>query len=257
VCGSDQIWNPALFAQGTFDPAFFLQFGPEDVRRCSYAASFGGYQPNAAESDTIRKYLRRFQHVSVREVGGQTLLKRVLGREVELVLDPTLLIDNYNDWLCPVPQAGEYVLHYALQNSVEIQHASKTVASYYNKPIWSFGGPILPWKAVGWRQAERGPAGWLSLINGATAIVTNSFHGLVFGLLFHKRVVVVPLAGESSKRNERMFHLCDLLGVRDTVISGDVRSALSKEISWDSVAARLVEHRQSSIVFLRSALPSA
>ena len=255
VCGSDQIWNPTLLAGNRYDPAYFLQFGPDPVARISYAASFGGHRPDASQSEQLRKYLHRFTHISVREPVGQAFFKQILGREVALTLDPTLLPDNYNELLPNSAGGSQHVLLYALQHSPEIRNTAKEVAAYINKPLLCCGGPLLPWKRTGIRKTEEGPLKWLARINEASVIVTNSYHGMIFGLLLRKRVVVVPLQGGLSAANERLSHLCEMLGVRKQVISADTRRSLAMEMDWDAFDSRLAEQREASLAFLRSALP--
>ncbi len=93
----------------------------------------------------------------------------------------------------PVP--GVMACFYSLQNSSETRPVAREVAAFYGLPIWSAGGPLLPWKVLGRRIETRGPLQWINLINGAAAVVTNSFHGLVFSLLLKKRVVLTLLTG--------------------------------------------------------------
>jgi hypothetical protein len=254
VCGSDQIWNPKLLAGHRFDPAYFLQFSPASVRRISYAASFGGFQPSAEEEALLRTYLSGFNAISVREPGAQTMLAKILGRPVALTLDPTLLPDNYAELLEPAADTGRYILLYSLQNSDEIRQAARAVAKYYGLPIWSAGGPLLPWKILGRRIETRSPLHWINLINGAAAVVTNSFHGLVFSLLLKKRVILSPLVGLAGARNDRMRHLCAILGVTPEVMPENVAEGIRKEIDWELMTRNLSEYRASSIEFLSFAL---
>jgi len=95
---------------------------------------------------------------------------------------------------------------------------------------------------------------WLDMINGAAAVVTNSFHAVVFGLLLRKRVIFVPLMGALKVRNERILHLLDLLGIADLIIADSHSNVLQKEIPWDSVNARMAEYRADSLEFLRTAI---
>ena len=255
VCGSDQIWNPRLLSRNQFDPAYFLQFGPATVPRISYAASFGGHQPDKAQTEQLRTYLSRFNHISIREPDGQACLKRILGREVGLTLDPTLLLDDYNELITTSNGGGQHILLYALQYSPEIQTAARLTAAYMDKPLWSCGGPFLPWKRAGKRKIEEGPLKWLDRINEASVVVTNSYHGMIFSLMLRKRVIVVPLQGGLNATNVRLFHLCDTLGLREQIMPSDIRSSLSKEMEWDAFDSRLAEQRAASLAFLRSALP--
>ena len=255
VCGSDQIWNPALLARRQYDPAYFLQFGAESTPRISYAASFGGHQPDEVLTDQLRKYLSQFNHISVRELEGQACLKKILGREIGLTLDPTLLPDNYHELITPSTGSGEHVLIYALQHSPEIHAVARETAAYMNKPLWSCGGSLLPWKRAGKRQTEEGPLKWLERINEASVVVTNSYHGMIFSLLLRKRVIVVPLQGSLNAANVRLFHLCDTLGIREQVMPVNLRGSLAQEMDWNTFDSNLAEQRAASLAFLRSALP--
>lgn len=254
VCGSDQIWNPALLAGRCFDPVYFLQFGDPETMRISYAASLGGHRPSSEEEETLRRYLSKYSAISVREPAAREILSRILGRKIEVTLDPTLLIDDYSEIIAPPEDDSRYVLHYALQNNEGIRRVTREVAAHYGLPIKSSGGPLFPWKSVGKRIEVRDPQQWLGLFANADAVVTNSFHGLVFSLLLRKRVFFPPLAGAIAARNERILHLCESLGVSEEVIASDISAVIKKEINWDNVALKLAEYRASSMEFLRSAL---
>ena len=88
LVGSDQVWLPSQIA-GDF---FTLNFVPDDVKRVSYASSFGVSFTEPSQEDKARKFLARINHLSVREKSGQEIIKRLTGREAELVCDPTLLL---------------------------------------------------------------------------------------------------------------------------------------------------------------------
>ena len=256
VCGSDQIWNPALLAGRCFDPVYFLQYGSPDALRISYAASFGGHRLSAEEEETLRRYLSKFTAISVREPAAAEVLSQILRRKVEVTLDPTLLIDDYGEIIIPPEDDSRYVLHYALQNNEGIRRVTRQVAAHYGLPIKSSGGPLLPWKSVGKRVEVRDPQQWLGLFANADAVVTNSFHGLVFSLLLKKRVYFPPLSDGLAARNERLLHLCNALGVSEQVVVKNVSETIRRDINWDNVARRLKEHRSSSLEFLRSSLHS-
>jgi len=130
------------------------------------------------------------------------------------------------------------------------------VAAYFNKPLCSYGGPLLPWKRAGKRKTEEGPLKWLERINESSVVVTNSYHGMIFSLLLRKRVIVVPLQGRHNAGNERLFYLSDVLGIRDTVIPKDLRRSLVKDMNWDTFDSRLAGQREASLAFLRLAIPT-
>lgn len=258
ICGSDQIWNPMLLSGGRLDPAYFLQFGSPDIPRFSYAASMGGYVPDVEVSSMIRECLKNYSYVSVREPRAQKYLAQLLGREVALSMDPTLLIDDYSELLDSVDDTQDrpdrYVMVYALQQTATIASAASRVADTSNLPVYSYGGPALPWKVVGRRVIEHGPIEWLRWIKGAETLVTNSFHGLVFGLLFRRRVIVVPLEGALQSRNERLVNLCELLGIGGAFNPHDVKRAAKTATNWDAVFEKLQYEREVSCSYLKRAV---
>lgn len=93
LVGSDQVWLPSQIA-GDF---FTLNFVPDDVKRISYASSFGVSYVEKAQEDKARKFLSRINHLSVREKSGQEIVKTLTGRNAELVCDPTLLL-SADEW---------------------------------------------------------------------------------------------------------------------------------------------------------------
>lgn len=90
LSGSDQIWNPKIFPDGHFDPVFFGAFSQR--RKIAYAPSFGVPHIPEGMEEELRRYLREFSHISVREKQGQKIVRDTTGQEVPVVLDPTLLL---------------------------------------------------------------------------------------------------------------------------------------------------------------------
>jgi len=116
ICGSDQIWNPELF--GVLSP-HFLEFVPSaDAMKLSYAASFGGEFLDASFKDLIGQYIRRIQHISVRETTGIDIVREVAGREAIQVMDPVFLIAPHEWEILPGhPFSGpsQYILLYTME----------------------------------------------------------------------------------------------------------------------------------------------
>ena len=98
ITGSDVVWNPYLHG-GINDPGYFLDFAVDGVKRISYAASFGVTLLPDESRQTLKSYLEKFDAVSVREKSGADLIKKETGMDVQVVLDPTLLLapQKYDD----------------------------------------------------------------------------------------------------------------------------------------------------------------
>ena len=114
ICGSDQIWNPQIT---DFDIAYFLAFGIEAVKRIAYAGSFGKTELTQEQQKYLKPYFQGIKHISVREQSGAEVINTICGRQVECVLDPTLLIDGYESITEPCQIKDPYVLLINLQNN--------------------------------------------------------------------------------------------------------------------------------------------
>lgn len=254
VCGSDQIWNPHLIPGNQLDPFFLLQSAPPETRRVSYAASMGGWMPTATEESSFRNSLQGFHAISVREPSAKSLIERLLNREVHLVADPTLLHSSYDE-LCQTPvEHGDHVLLYGLQWSDLLRQTVTEVARRHRMPITAMGGPLLPWKRIGRRVDPATPGEWIGRIRRAGIVVTNSYHGLIFSILAGKKVYVPLLSASLAKRNERMEHLCAMLGITKQVIVSDATQLPDDEIDWNDVHRRIDGAKRTSLDFLNRAL---
>ena len=117
VCGSDQIWNPQIFREQDFDPAYFAAFAPE-TRKVSYAPSFGLPSLPLAHHAALRALVQGFSALSVREQNGEAILEEVCGRGSVTVLDPTLLLDaaQWRGIACLPQDDAPYLLCYFISD---------------------------------------------------------------------------------------------------------------------------------------------
>ena len=127
IVGSDQVWNPS--ASSSIEP-YFLTFAPKDAKKISYASSFGVSHIAPELQERFKKLLNNIDVISVRETSGVELVKQLTGRNAELVVDPTLLL-NKQEWM-PYMQAypnmpERYVLIYQLSDSDAIVKLAKQI----------------------------------------------------------------------------------------------------------------------------------
>ena len=256
VCGSDQIWAPNVF-----DPVYMLQFVPEQTKKISYAASVG---LNDIPEHLIKEYnklLQRFSSISVREKQGGDLLKEKCSIDSELVLDPTLLIP-FDHWekiehgisisknkpfifcyfLNHEHKYKESVEKYAKQAHVEIIG----VSSNQNDGVWM---NILP--------NNIGPREFLWLIHNAEAVFTDSYHGTIFSLIYHKDFVTFERFDASDEicQNSRISQLADYFNIGNRIINIKQTESISiKEVDYFEFERELTKYRELSITFLREAL---
>ena len=208
IVGSDQVWRADYAMQ--FGYNYFLDFVPNNVKKIAYAASFGlsewKYSPEQTEK--IRRCLKSFNAISVREEEAVSLCKENLGVDVIQMPDPTMLLSasDYGKLASKRLLDENYVFIYWLG---EKKHVEKNIADYESK-----GYRV---KYVGLRQQEVLPSveDWLSYIKNADIVLTDSFHGCVFSLLFGKELHVFA---NDSGGNGRIKSLFRLVGADGDVI---------------------------------------
>lgn len=254
IFGSDQIWNSNL--TDGIASAYVGDFRVFDnTRKVAYAASCGNSDFNM---DCKRKYLdciRDFYSVGVRESGLATTLVNN-GIEVELVLDPTLLLtkDKWLDMVNKVPGKIEipnnYLLVYVFDEDEKIYDFSKKIAKEYGLNI----------VVIAYEQKEIlrdfqvytncGPGDFVNLIANAEFVITTSFHGTVFSLLMQKEFYCIP----HPKYHERTDSLLKLVNLENRNIYNLEQLPNKEQIDWQMVNATITMHREKSYEFLKKSI---
>ena len=254
IVGSDQVWRQEYSPR---IETYFIDFLPENDKRkrIAYAASFGtdsGYidEDKLAECSRL---LKRFDAVSVREDGGLKIAREVFGcNNVVKVLDPTLLLsaDHYKALIKETAKPGKpYVAAYVLDEDEEKTAILNDVVSSLKMPIKrlsiNYSGTKLPTVPQ-----------WLATFANADYVVTDSFHGCIFSIIFQKPFIAV---GNISRGLDRFISLLDSLDLRARLINTleeytVKRSSLLTPIDYSSMNKRLEDHRRQSLSFLTNAL---
>jgi len=262
MVGSDQLWTPA----GIKSKFYNLLFVPDHIKKISFATSFGVSKiPNNQLNET-KRYLDRIEYLSVREMAGADVVQKLIERNVTVALDPTLMFDG-NEWLeiFPKVQMSEepYIFAYFLGKSVVHRETVESISqltglkiitcpqmdSFVEKDL-TFGNE---------QRFDIDPIGFLNLIRGAEYICTDSFHGSVFSILYHKKFITFNRFNESSRqsRNSRIDSLFGLLGLqsrRYTTGMTSVLDTLNAEIDYEQVDYKLQTLRRETFGFLSRAL---
>ena len=188
LCGSDQIWNPVWLNE-----AYFLTFA-KGQRKIAYAASLGvSTLPTPAKVRMIRRWTRDFQAISVREEEGASLFRQMTGRDAEVMPDPVCLLSR-SEWeeiAGDRPSYAPYILCYFIGENASYWETVRRL-----KEKTGYQALVLPVTAESFASGEKtleglGPEGFLGAIRGAACLVTDSFHGFVFGTIFGIRTVVL------------------------------------------------------------------
>lgn len=250
ICGSDQIWNESFTneAEGKPTLSYYLNFCDDNVRKISYAVSFGTEKLSEKTKKLITPEIQRFQYLSVREEGGKKILNS-LGFDSKVVLDPTLLLDKteYEQLLkksihCKKEKCFSYILHKNQKHAIEI---SRVVKQYYGE------------KHKGnYFNLHIGIYEWLYKIKHAECVVTNSFHGVVFSIIFQKKFIAIPVEGTGM--NDRIYSLLTKIGLEDRILlrfdETQLTKLITQEIDWKAVTEKLNIFRKCSEKFLIDAI---
>lgn len=213
IAGSDQIWN-TLLKNGN-DSSFYLDFVGNRGRKISYAASFATDEIHNNAEDFVKKELKNFDAISVRETSGQQLLSR-LGFSGEVVLDPVFLI-NPVQWDSMIENKNlkkcEYILVYDFDRSEEIESIALELQQEFKFKIFSISPSKL--KYADKNFVNIGPLQFLWLIKNASYVISNSFHATAFSIIFEKEFYVV---NRKVHINTRMRDFLSQLSLSDRII---------------------------------------
>lgn len=251
ICGSDQIWNEsfALFAEGRPTLSYYLNFVKTDKTRISYATSFGTNKLSPKVINLVKPELKKFKNISVRENTGKAIIQD-MGFQATLVVDPTLLLEREpyenlieNKRIKEQYQLFSYILHKnqttanAINDYVFDKYFNKSVDKKYN-------------------QEPIGIIEWLYNVKNSRFVLTNSFHGAIFAIIFHKSFIVIPVEG--SKMNDRITTLLSSVGLENRIIDrfneNEIDKLMKETIEWEQVDSKVQQLRKSSVEFLQKAL---
>lgn len=183
MTGSDQVWN-SFYNRGV-DSAFFLSFLPDDTPRFSFASSFGSAQLIEAEKGPIGKALSKYRYISVREQSAVKLIEQMGLPTPTLLPDPTLLL-NKEEWVSLFPQPSynqPYVLIYPMsQMDPELFVAARQAATLLKAEVWCLSPGLKKYSQCDRTLRFRSPEEFVALMNQASFVVTNSFHGTAFAI---------------------------------------------------------------------------
>lgn len=202
IVGSDQVWRPWCSPD---IENYFFDFLNDKTKRIAYAVSFGTDQWEISDALTpkVRELASRFAAVSVRESSGVELCKQCLGVEAVHVLDPTMLL-KAEDYLSLTSDKdypkGKYIATYILDASKEKNSIIKNESKQKNLPVVKVG----TMHKDGFDSIES----WLATIAHADRVITDSFHGTVFSIIFGRPVKVL---GNNTRGNARLQSLFGVL----------------------------------------------
>lgn len=245
ISGSDQVWNLSFIQyaeQSKQTYSYYLDFVSRDTKKVSYAASFGTNMIPFEYKANIREELSTFSAISVRELTAKAILEE-LGLAAKVVIDPTLLIEReYYERFCCSQKDNERLLVYKLHNN---QSLFDKIERYLSEGTKTHKV-----------HSEMSMSDWLGSIKNAKLVLTNSFHGMVFSILFE--VPFISVLVEGSDMNDRIITLLSSLGLEDRYIHTYDEKLIEEirisSIDWNKVAQKLEVLKGEAKEFLLSAI---
>ncbi|RRH67309.1 polysaccharide pyruvyl transferase family protein [Falsigemmobacter faecalis] len=252
IVGSDQVWRPE-YGMGVDIRRYFLDFADEPVLKVSYAASFGlsrwNYQDYIPE---LTNLLLKFNAISLREGSGVKICCDTFGRDDgQVVLDPTLLMPaSFYEQMLPrdeeVPQKKLTVLKYVLDAIDACNIVEKEI-------VQSLGADVIVTSiAAGNNSTVLTVPEWLSKFKTADYVITDSYHGMIFSIIFQKQFIVVP---NMCRGGDRFMSLARMLFLESRVhFDGQDFQLPAKEIDYEHTHSLISDLRHKSVAFIRKSL---
>lgn len=247
ICGSDQVWNPNITGD---DLNYFFSFCEDDAKKISYAASFGVDKLDGVFAQAVKEQLEKFKAISVREEQGAKIVYELLNSNCAIVLDPTMLIEQ-NKWrlyekkLKGLP--SKYIAKFIFNYDKNVEEKIEKLAEQTGLPVVTIGGTFISKLKSGLFTGSIGPAEWLYVLDHADYVVTDSFHGAAFSVIFHKNLLV-SLASSTNSRLKTLLHTFEL----DNRVIGEMLP--EGKIDYRNVERIMIEKREESLDFLRKAV---
>ena len=255
LSGSDQVWNTQNNNPPEDLKAYYLGFAPEGKRRIAYAGSFGKNTFTAEEESIIKKFIARYDYISVREDDGLKILQRFGFDNGVHVVDPTLLLKGDEWWkfasVKKAPKPG-YVFVYNLNRNALIKEVAKAIAKEKGLRIINFADTFDFIKGARNRLGNTAED-FVNHIANADYVVTDSFHGTAFSLNLNRQVIVV----KAPRYNSRIESILRIAGLLDTRLVDNVEDGLkaaSTIIDYNEVNPRIEAERKKSYDYLFNAL---
>ena len=260
VTGSDQLWSPAGLPTNYYN----LKFVPDNIRKISYASSFGVKNIPWYQKKRTATFLNRLDYISMREKRGSEIVKELIGKDVPTILDPVFMFDK-EGWEKLIPVNKEidepYIFAYFLGETAEhrkvVEKAAKKLGckivalrhlDQYVPNDENFGDIAL---------YDVAPDRFLNLLRYASYVCTDSFHGSCFSIIHRIPFITFNryAVGSKHSKNSRIDTLCGNLGLQErrynTKVSLDKQ--LTSEIDWNLVGEKLLKLKRDTDEYLDKA----
>ncbi len=258
ITGSDQVWNPFWY-----DSSYMLDFVGADKPKISYAASIGVGSLDSKQKQIFKTQLMDFRAVSVREKTAADILSPLIGKDVKMCVDPTLLLsaEEWDDVASERKIKERYVFLYFLGDDITARKLAEKFAKNKGLKVVMLSDLMGLYrksdrKIRGKRIADASPSDFISLIKHAEYIFTDSFHACVFSLLYQKEFFAFQRGG-SINMDWRIQNLTELFGCTERFCNKKQDKTVAHLLSIDAIAygderCTFIKERHDSVEYLRA-----
>lgn len=259
IAGSDQIWNGDCI--NTMKYYYYLDWVSPKVKKYSYAVSFGkdSFNRNEKEIQEVSTILKSYNAISVREDSGVGICNNILGVNAVQLLDPTFLLkkEEYAKLIsCNTNSPQDYVCHFFLDSTIQKENLVNLIAKNLHLTIIDNYNKDYNIKRARWSNAYKRPTipQWLKNIRDAKYVITDSFHGMVFSIIFKKQFVVINNKKRGTARFESLLKKINLNNRLIDIESNydEVIRIIKERIDYESVDSVLSSEISNSMRFLKS-----
>ena len=251
VFGSDQIWRIENVRQADLD-FFGGCVQNSSVKLIAYSASFGTDNWKGTKEDTllVSKLLQGFSSVSVREDSGVEMCNRIFQINARLTVDPTLLLKKSDyDILVNTKKGSDKIVTYVLDSNPKKDLLINRICDYLHSERFE-----LYVRGKSKFHLYKPISTWISSIKNAKFVVVDSFHGMVFSIIFHKQFLVICIENRGKTRFTSLLsllHLENRLVTENYIFDPDF---FDSYIDYSNVEKTLTELRSQSVDYLLKSL---
>lgn len=257
VAGSDQIWNITL-EDG--DDAYFLPW-VKNAKKIAYAPSFGAKNilKYSKDIEKYKNYLRDFDSLSIREYNGKKWIKDLINKEVDVLLDPTLLLNSSDYEKIEFKDNkinNKYIFFYCPSFNSKICEFVKKVAEKYNLNVYVWSTKSYYIKRV-WKYGFKlplfeNPSMYLNMIKNAELVITTSYHGTIFSTIYRKKFLTIK-NGEMYGDDDRVITLLDQMNMKDRLFSFNFDDSVDylAPVDYTSYENNIKKLQEKSIEYLK------
>lgn len=251
IVGSDQVFRP-IYTNQMLDQ-YLLDFVGENVKKIAFSASFGVdkekfLQENSSETiEHMKTSLKSFDFISVREKSGVEICKDLFGVDAEWIIDPVFILDKtkYENIIKNTTENySNKIVSYVLDTNQEYENAHKYLSKKYNLEVIELA------------NSNESIENWLAAIKNCKFLITDSFHGMCFAIIFNKPFICLSNKQRGASRFESILEMLDIENQCIDNINEIYEKDCIFKIDYEKVNQRITEEAQRGLNFLKKALES-